>query len=82
MSAPVSLLTRLDDVLRAVFPPAADLVDQVLAFPVYAASALVAAVAWWAAYHLVRWWTWEPWDRRARDRIVRAAGMAARAAVE
>jgi hypothetical protein len=68
--------------LRAVFPPAADLVGQLLAFPVYAASALVVAVAWWAAYRLVRWWTWEPWDRRARDRLVRAAAMAARAGVE
>ena len=82
MSSLVVLLTKLDDVLRAVFPPAADLVDQLLAFPVYPASALVAAVAWWAAYRLARWWTWEPWDRRARDRLVRAAAMAARAGVE
>ena len=82
MSSPVSLLMTLDNLLRGVFPPAADLVDQVLALPAYAASALVAAVGWWAAYHLLRWWTWEAWDRRARDRIVRAAAMAARAAVE
>jgi hypothetical protein len=82
MSAPVALLTMLESFLRAVFPPAAQLVDQALAFPVYAASLVIVAVGWRAGYHLVRWWLWDSWDRRARDRIVRAAGIAAGAAVE
>ena len=82
MSAPVALLTALDSLMRAVFPPAADLIDQVLAFPAYAASAVVIVAFWWAVYSLVRLWFWDPWDRRARDRLVRAAALAAGAAVE
>jgi hypothetical protein len=82
MSAPIALLTTLDRLVRALFPPAADLIDQLLAFPAYAASAIIVAVAWWAVYHLVRLAFWQPWDRRARDRLVRAAALAARAGVE
>ena len=82
LSTAIALLTTLENLLRGLFPPAADLIDQLLAFPAYAASAIILAAAWWAIYHLVRLAFWQPWDRRARDRLVRAAGLAARAAVE
>jgi hypothetical protein len=82
MSPVIAVLTAVEGFLRALFPPAADLIDQLLALPAYAASAVVVAVGWWAVYHLVRLFYWDPWDRRARDRLVRAAAIAARAAVE
>ena len=82
MSPVIAVLTVVEGFLRALFPPAADLIDQLLALPAYAASAVVVVVGWWAVYHLVRLFYWDPWDRRARDRLVRAAAIAARAAVE
>jgi hypothetical protein len=78
VSAPVSALRWLDGVASAVLPPIAALVQLILAQPAYLASAVVLVVCWWAAYRLVRWSVWDPWDRRARAALVRAAGTAAR----
>jgi hypothetical protein len=78
VSAPVSALRWLDGVASAVLPPVAALVQLILAQPAYLASATVLIVCWWAAYRLVRWIAWDPWDRRARAALVRASGAAAR----
>jgi hypothetical protein len=78
VSAPVGALRWLDGVASAVLPPIAALVQQILAQPAYLASAVVLVGCWWAAYRLVRWIVWDPWDRRARAELVRAAGAAAR----
>jgi hypothetical protein len=46
--------------------------------PAYVASALFLGFGWWAAYRLVRFIFWDPWDRRARTAILHAAALAAR----
>jgi hypothetical protein len=78
IEAPVTALKVLADVMEILLPPISNLVEQVLALPAYAASALVLALSWWATYRLGRWAFWEPWDRRARDDVLRRAAAAAR----
>jgi hypothetical protein len=78
VSVPVAALRWLDGVASGILPPLSALVQMILAQPAYLASAVVLAVFWWAGYMLVRWIFWDPWDRRARAALVRAAGAAAR----
>jgi hypothetical protein len=76
LATPVAAATALADAARAVLPPLASLVDLVLALPAYVAAALLLSVCWWAAYKLVRFLFWDPWDVRARASILRSAARA------
>jgi hypothetical protein len=78
LDTPVAVLQALQTLLASVLPPAASLVQQILAMPAYAVSTGLLVLGWWIAFSLVRFVFWEPWDRRARDAAIRGGASAAR----
>jgi hypothetical protein len=79
--AVIGALTTIGvDFAMGVQPPLADLVAQLLNVPPLVAAAAIPAALWWAAYSLIRFALWEPWDRRQKTELLSAAGQTARRA--